>query len=642
MAPISPQAVVLRVLQSESTASEVRIDFGLDIEDEPGAESLLDACVRVANALGFSEITPELLIRVGLSVPASSPQMNRLQDQLRKLGYEPVRIPIQEEFEDHTYSELDYGVDLNKKMAANSADRPLVGRAPELEELQIELLAEKSVVLTGKPGVGKSALVEGLAWLIENAPGEVDDALRNFKFVSIQVADLVADSSLVGALETRLQEFKDHFSRKTETVVFIDEVHALFSGNKASGKTIADNLKPALERGAIQVIGASTVREYQQYFARDRALSERFQDILLEEPKPADAIDIIWTRGDNLLARRLREGGVSLTKDSVEEAVRLSRLHYEDALPRKPIKILKAAGARKFFYRTTSRSRSVEASDVREIVAKQLKVPSEILSAESDLQVRLLRERLEESLFGQAVAIDQICDGLILPLSGMTDPELPASIMSFAGPANSGMMEAARVIGELLCGNRDAVESLDLSDYADRTALHLLKGSPIGHVDSGEIETIFTKVRSRPHVLLFQNLSFLRPDVSSLISAMLSGRVKDNRNDITDFSKCVFIFVLDDQAPPSDAFAPIRSRIDEIVVFVPYSEEDLGELLTSVVNHRIEQNTIPKRFQRMTKQKRFRKRVINDAKKRGSDGESLRIALDAELKVAVKRSQSSK
>ncbi len=639
-AALSSVSVLFCILTSVRPDAVSGIEDQLDLaaDDDTSLQCLLDASLRVAQSLGYTEITPELVLRVGLGLRPASTELGKLQDYLRKLGYEPERIPLAQSQIDYSYREgkFNYGIDLNKKMRSEVQERPLIGRERELEELQIEILAEKSVILTGKPGVGKSALVEGLAWLIENAPGEVDSALRNFRFVSIQVADLNAGTSAVGSLDTKLKEFVDHFSASRETIVFIDEIHALFSGNQTSGRTISDFIKPALERGAIQIVGASTVREYQQYFAKDRALSERFQDILLEEPSPDEAVDIILRRGDFLLPKRIRESGISLSRRSAEEAVRLAKLHYENALPRKPIKILKAAGARKYFQRTSNASNEVDDDDVRVVVARELRVPKEVLAGDSDVQVQILRERLSSELFGQPIAVEQICSALLLPLCGMTDSELPTAIMSFVGPLKTGMMEAASVIAELVCGNADAVEVLNLTDYTTDTALYLLKGAPVGHVDTGEIETIFTKVRNRPHVLVFRSLELLRHDVSGLISAMISGRVNDNRNDLTDFSKCVFIFLLEEHTIPSDSFAAIGGRIENVVTFCPYDEKALANLLDSILKSRLNEKTIQKRFEKTVLEQAFRNKIVKEAMARGADGESLRIALQTELKSMAK------
>jgi ATP-dependent Clp protease ATP-binding subunit ClpA len=284
---------------------------------------------------------------------------------------------------------------------------PLIGREEELGRLMQVLLANRSAILTGHPGVGKSALVEGLAWLLSRPTAAVPEELWTLRVISIQASDLIAGSSVRGSLEKRLNDFVEHLSATPNLVAFIDEIHALLAGGRDSGQVIIDTIKPGLARGTVRIIGATTDEEYQRNFAGDRALRERFRDIRLDQPTREQAIDILQRRGVGLFSDSVRGRGVFLGDRAVETAVNLSLTHFREyGFPRKPIWLLQEAGSRKAYALATtppgqSLTPDITPDDVAEVAADDLGLPKEAIRGGSHARLQLLRQSLSRQLVGQ-------------------------------------------------------------------------------------------------------------------------------------------------------------------------------------------------------------------------------------------------
>jgi ATP-dependent Clp protease ATP-binding subunit ClpA len=523
---------------------------------------------------------------------------------------------------------------------------PLVGRVNELAQLQKILLADRSAVLTGKPGVGKSALVEGLAWSIENEPEQLIEETRRIRLVAIQASDLIAGSEKHGALQKRLQEFIAHILQTSNLVIFVDEIHSLLSGSESSGRIIVDELKPVLARGTVRVIGASTDSEYQQFFQSDRALRERFRRLVLNQPSIPETIEIMTKIGDSLLSDRVANRGVVLSEDGIHESIELASKHYlGDSRPRKPINIIKEAAAEKAFQLATGESVDgvVGVEDVRSVVANELNVNEDLLASESFTQATYLRAEINAELRDRDKEAGQITHALALALSGLSDPKLPMSTLAITGDM-SEVRKVTPVLAKVLCGSPTAVYPIDVASLAIESGVFQLRGAPQGYKDSGEGSNVFNAVGvdGRPHVIVFENIAESAPlpgQLTALIRAMLSGRARNGRNEETNFSKCIFLFVqksTDISSFSNVLGSRVAQLIDEYIEFTPrkisYSEIELEDL----INERLAD--APEELVETMALEATRQSILDRAQERG-----LRRSIDDHLKAEiVKQSAAAK
>ncbi len=444
-----------------------------------------------------------------------------------------------------------YATDLIAKAAAGNID-PLIGRELEVERMVHVLCRRRknNPLLVGEPGVGKTALAEGLALRIHS--GNVPDALKPVRVFALDMGALVAGTRYRGDFEERVKQVLDALAKHDQAVLFIDEIHTLVGAGSASGGTMdAGNLlKPALASGALRCIGSTTFSDVKQSFDKDRALSRRFQKIEVLEPTDAETVEIL----KGLRKSYESHHGVTYPDETLEAAVTLSARHLKDLhQPDKSIDIIDEAGAAKRLLKAVSRepgadgsplpdpgSRVVNVADVERIVAKIARVPVQAVSSDDKVALRNLETELKAVIFGQDAAIDEVSSAIKLSRSGLRAPDKPMGSFLFAGPTGVGKTELARQLARVL-----KVEFLrfDMSEYMEKHAVSRLIGAPPGYVGYEEGGLLIDAVRKSPHaVLLLDEIEKAHPDLFAiLLQVMDHATLTDTHGRHADFRHVILI-----------------------------------------------------------------------------------------------------
>jgi ATP-dependent Clp protease ATP-binding subunit ClpA len=445
-----------------------------------------------------------------------------------------------------------YATDLIAKAARGGID-PLIGRQLEIERM-VQVLCRRrknNPLLVGEPGVGKTALAEGLALRIHH--GDVPDALKSARVFALDMGALVAGTRYRGDFEERVKQVLDALDKQTQAILFIDEIHTLVGAGSASGGTMdAGNLlKPALAAGTLRCIGSTTFSDVKQSFDKDRALSRRFQKIEVLEPTEAETVEILKGLKDSYESHH----GVSYPDETLEAAVTLSTRHLKDLhLPDKAIDVIDEAGAAKKLSGTgkrepgTDRSRlpapgsrqEVSVSDVEKIVAKIARVPVQAVSSDDKVALKHLDQELKAVIFGQDAAIDEVASAIKLSRSGLRAPDKPMGSFLFAGPTGVGKTELAKQLARIL-----KVEFLrfDMSEYMEKHAVSRLIGAPPGYVGYEEGGLLIDAVRKSPHaVLLLDEIEKAHPDLFAiLLQVMDHATLTDTHGRHADFRHVILI-----------------------------------------------------------------------------------------------------
>jgi ATP-dependent Clp protease ATP-binding subunit ClpA len=497
-----------------------------------------------------------------------------------------------------------YADDLMARAEKGGID-PLIGRELEIERM-VQVLSRRrknNPLLVGEPGVGKTALAEGLALRIQK--GDVPDALRTARVYALDMGALVAGTRYRGDFEERVKQVLDALDKQDHAILFIDEIHTLVGAGSASGGTMdAGNLlKPALASGKLRCIGSTTFSDVKQSFDKDRALSRRFQKIEVLEPTEAETIAIL----KGLKSAYESHHGVSYPDETLEAAVTLSTRHLKDLhLPDKAIDVIDEAGAAKKLSGTGSREPgtgespggaplpdpgsplTVTVADVEKIIAKIARVPVQAVSSDDKVALRNLDAELKAVIYGQDQAIDEVASAIKLSRSGLRAADKPIANFLFAGPTGVGKTELAKQLARVL-----KVEFLrfDMSEYMEKHAVSRLIGAPPGYVGYEEGGLLIDAVRKSPHaVLLLDEIEKAHPDLFAiLLQVMDHATLTDTHGRHADFRHVILIMTTNagardlsgrkmgffESAQGSKAtgvlervFAPeFRNRLDAIVHF---------------------------------------------------------------------------
>jgi ATP-dependent Clp protease ATP-binding subunit ClpA len=431
-----------------------------------------------------------------------------------------------------------YAADLVARAADGKID-PLIGRRAELERM-IQVLCRRrknNPLLVGEPGVGKTALAEGLALRIHQ--GDVPEVLKRARVFALDLGALVAGTRYRGDFEERVKQVLDRLSKEDNAILFIDEIHSLVGAGAASGGAMdAGNLlKPALANGTLRCIGSTTFSDVKQSFDRDRALSRRFQKIDVLEPSEAETLDIL----KGLRSHYELHHGVDYTDDALEAAVTLSAKHLQDLhLPDKAIDVLDEAGAAQKLVPPDQRSDRIDAPQVEVIVAKMARVPLQSVSSDDKRALALLDAELKRVIFGQDAAIDEVASAIKLSRSGLRSPEKPIANFLFAGPTGVGKTELARQLARIM-----GIEFIrfDMSEYMEKHAVSRLIGAPPGYVGYEEGGLLIDAIRKTPHaVLLLDEIEKAHPDMFSiLLQVMDHATLTDSHGRRADFRHVILI-----------------------------------------------------------------------------------------------------
>ncbi len=495
-----------------------------------------------------------------------------------------------------------YCVDLNVKARSGKID-PLIGRASEVERA-IQVLCRRrknNPLLVGDPGVGKTAIAEGLALKIVDE--EVPEVLENSTIYALDMGALLAGTRYRGDFEERikavLKELEDH----EDAILFIDEIHTVVGAGATSGGAMdASNLlKPALQSGALRCMGSTTYKEFRQHFEKDRALARRFQKIDIVEPTKEDTVKIL----DGLKPYFEEHHKVSYTAEAIRAAAELSSKYMTDRkLPDKAIDVIDEAGARQMLFPADERKKIIGTEEIEEVVAKMARIPPKSVSKSDTERLQKLGEELRRVVFGQGEAIDQLAAAIKLSRAGLREPEKPIGSYLFAGPTGVGKTEVAK---QLSLAMGVELVRFDMSEYMERHTVSRLIGAPPGYVGFDQGGLLTDAINQHPHsVLLLDEIEKAHPEIFNiLLQVMDNGQLTDTNGRKIDFRNVIIIMTTNAGAADAAKFAigfaggkksdetdaaitrmfspEFRNRLDATIHFAGLSAEIINRIVEKFV-----------------------------------------------------------
>jgi len=523
-----------------------------------------------------------------------------------------------------------YGRDLTQ-LATEGKIEPVIGRESEMSMMARILMKKKknNPLIVGEAGVGKTAVVEGLAYKITS--GEAPSRLRDKRVIELLMPSLVAGTMYRGQFEERLTGILNEIKSKDNLIVFIDEIHTILHAGAAEGGAMdaANIMKPMLARGELRCIGATTYKEYLQYIKKDSALERRFELIRVLEPTPSQTMEIL----SRIRATYEKYHGVTITDDAIKAAVELSVRYMTDRnLPDKAIDLIDEACSRETFGPQAQSSRGllqeklpttlkVDREDIAVIVSERTGVPvRELVKEEKDRFVRM-EEIIKQRIIGQDHCVKEVCERIQLGKAGLTPKNRPIGIFLFLGPTGVGKTELAKALAEFLFHDENMMITLDMSEYKERASIYNLIGSPRGHIAYEEGGRLTNMVRQKPFsIILLDEIEKAHPDVHDLFLQVFDeGRLTDQEDRPCDFTNTIIIMTsnlgmdLKRQGQMGftgteasskawrgaleEFFRPeFLNRIDKILVFNPLSKDDLKRifqlLLSNVKKALAEKNVV--------------------------------------------------
>ncbi|HMQ40734.1 MAG TPA: ATP-dependent Clp protease ATP-binding subunit ClpA [Paracoccus sp. (in: a-proteobacteria)] len=495
-----------------------------------------------------------------------------------------------------------YCVDLNAKAMEGEVD-PLIGREMEVERC-IQVLCRRrknNPLLVGDPGVGKTAIAEGLAKKI--VEGETPDVLAGATIFSLDMGSLLAGTRYRGDFEERLKAVVKELENHEDAILFIDEIHTVIGAGATSGGAMdASNLlKPALAGGKLRCMGSTTYKEFRQHFEKDRALSRRFQKIDVNEPSVPDSIKILMGLKPHFEAHH----ELRYTNDAIKAAVELASRYINDRkLPDSAIDVIDEAGAAQHLVAESKRRKTISPKEIEAVVAKIARIPPKNVSKDDAELLRDLDRTLKRVVFGQDAAIDALTSAIKLARAGLREPEKPIGNYLFAGPTGVGKTEVAKQLADSL-----GVELLrfDMSEYMEKHAVSRLIGAPPGYVGFDQGGLLTDGVDQNPHcVLLLDEIEKAHPDVYNiLLQVMDHGKLTDHNGRTTDFRNVVLIMTSnagasdlakaaigfgrdrregEDTEAIEKTFTPeFRNRLDAVISFAPLSPEVIVQVVEKFI-----------------------------------------------------------
>jgi ATP-dependent Clp protease ATP-binding subunit ClpA len=505
----------------------------------------------------------------------------------------PLQQPISPNPEDQKAKDKNsalslYCVNLNKRAAEGKIDI-LIGRDEEVERT-LEILCRRTKnnpIYVGDPGVGKTALVEGLALRISR--GQVPDSLRKAIIFSLNMGALLAGTKYRGDFEERMRAVITDIEKLPNAILFIDEIHTIVGAGSTNGGSLdASNLlKPALARGEFKCIGSTTYAEYHSHFEKDRALIRRFQKIDIDEPSRDSSIKIL----KGLKPYYESHHNVRYTNDAIEAAVDLSiRYMTNRKLPDKALDVIDEAGANHKMRSTDNSVKTINITDVENIVSKITKVPANSLRSDEAAQLRNLEAGLKRVIYGQNEAVESLVTAVKLSRAGLRDQKKPTGCYLFSGPTGVGKTELA---AQLASQMRMELIRIDMSEYLEAHSVARLIGAPPGYVGFEQVGILTEAIEKNPYsVILFDEIEKAHPDVYNiLLQVMDYGQLTDNNGKLLNFRNSILIMTTnagasefsrniigfgdhvnesDNSDAISKAFTPeFRNRLDSVIHFAP-------------------------------------------------------------------------
>ena len=431
-----------------------------------------------------------------------------------------------------------YCVDLNKKAKSGKID-PLIGREAEVERT-IQVLCRRTKnnpLYVGEPGVGKTAIAEGLARRIVH--GEVPDVLKEATIYALDMGALLAGTRYRGDFEERLKAVMQELEAHPNAILFIDEIHTIIGAGATSGGAMdASNiLKPQLQAGVLRCIGSTTYKEYRNYFEKDRALARRFQKIDVNEPSVEDAVKILT----GLKPYYEEHHKVRYTAEAIRTAVEMSARYMADRkLPDKAIDVIDEVGAAQMLQPEGKRKKTITVKDVEAVVAKIARIPPKTVSRDDKAALKTLERDLKTVVFGQDKAIEALAAAIKLARAGLREPEKPIGSYLFSGPTGVGKTEVARQLARILGVE---IHRFDMSEYMERHSVSRLIGAPPGYVGFDQGGLLTDAIDQHPYaVLLLDEIEKAHPDVFNiLLQVMDYGKLTDHNGKTVDFRNVILI-----------------------------------------------------------------------------------------------------
>lgn len=475
-----------------------------------------------------------------------------------------------------------FTVDLNEK-ARNGKVDPLIGRSAEVDRT-IQILCRRSKnnpLYVGDPGVGKTAIAEGLARKI--VEGQVPDVLLEAVIYSLDMGALLAGTRYRGDFEERLKQVVNELEKLPHAVLFIDEIHTVIGAGATSGGAMdASNLlKPALSGGSIRCIGSTTYKEFRNHFEKDRALLRRFQKIDVNEPSIEDTVKILA----GLRTAFEQHHSVKYTPDAIKSAVELSARYINDRkLPDKAIDVIDEVGAMQMLVPPSRRKKVITPKEIEQVIATMARIPPKSVSTDDTKTLANLETDLKRVVFGQDKAIEVLSSAIKLSRAGLRDPDKPIGNYLFSGPTGVGKTEVAKQLSELL---GIPLQRFDMSEYMERHSVSRLIGAPPGYVGFDQGGLLTDAVDQQPHsVLLLDEIEKAHPDLFNiLLQVMDNGRLTDQHGKSVDFRNVILIMTTNagasDMAKESVGFGDMGGRED-------VQEEAVKKLFTPEFRNRLD------------------------------------------------------
>jgi ATP-dependent Clp protease ATP-binding subunit ClpA len=493
-------------------------------------------------------------------------------------------------------------VNLNAKALAGKID-PLIGRGPEVDRT-VQILCRRSKnnpLYVGDPGVGKTAIAEGLARKI--VEGDVPEVLEPAVIYSLDMGSLLAGTRYRGDFEERLKQVVSELEKLPDAILFIDEIHTVIGAGATSGGAMdASNLlKPALSSGAIRCIGSTTYKEFRNHFEKDRALLRRFQKIDVNEPTVEDTVKIL----NGLRTAFEDHHKVKYTPDAIRTAVELSARYINDRkLPDKAIDVIDEVGAMQMLVPPSKRKKKITSREIEAVIATMARIPPKSVSKDDKAALGNLERDLKRVVYGQDEAITRLATAMKLSRAGLRDPDKPIGSFLFSGPTGVGKTEVARQLASIM---GIELKRFDMSEYMERHSVSRLIGAPPGYVGYDQGGLLTDAIDQHPHcVLLLDEIEKAHPDLFNiLLQVMDNGRLTDHHGKTVDFRNVVLIMTTN--AGASDAakqgigfgagtkhqaseeavkkmFTPeFRNRLDAIVPFAYLGTETISRVVDKFI-----------------------------------------------------------
>ena len=580
---------------------------------QAGVEHLLLALCRAGDSYGVTYLR-DLGVDYGMiyrymeknSMIEKGPEESTEEEEAPQIRIRAVQEETEQEEQKGSALE-EFGYDITKAAREGKLD-PLVGREDEISRV-IQILGRRrknNPMLVGDPGVGKSAIVEGIALKIIN--GDIPPVLADKRLISLDLGSIVAGTKYRGDFEKRLKSIINEVAASPDVILFIDEFHTIVGAGGASGSLDAANmLKPALARGDIQCIGATTMDEFRKIVEKDGALDRRFQKIVVEHTDITHTISILG----RLKANYEKHHNVIFTDEAIEACVRMSDRYISDrCLPDKAIDAMDEAGSM-VRLKNPKKTGVVTAEDVAEIISKMTGIPSGRVAEGESARLVKMRDKISHRIIGQDEAIDKVVRAIQRNRAGIKDPGKPIGTFIFFGPTGVGKTQLAKSLAEYLFDSEDNMIRLDMSEYMEKFNVSRLIGAPPGYVGFEEGGQLSERVRRKPYcVVLLDEIEKAHPDVFNLLlQVMDEGRLTDSNGRTVSFRNTIVIMTsnvgsreLDEygsgvgfntagrnvqvnrrtvlEKAVKKAFPPeFINRVDEQVFFNPLTKEDIGKII---------------------------------------------------------------